>query len=145
MRRPMVAPLAPAVAAWACLLACPLQGAAGARRAAPRGDLTLEGDGFAGQVELLVEEQERGTEVHQDCLVGAWGAPGPCSEKCGGGLRSYRRVVIRQQAGNGAACPPLIKASACNVAMCGSSKPDLRSDKQNCFFLAFFLLPRLLT
>jgi len=64
-----------------------------------------------------------------DCLVGAWGAPGDCSAKCGGGLRTYRRAVITPASGDGKACPGLIKASRCNAHVCSTGGPEEAAEK----------------
>lgn len=69
-----------------------------------------------------------GLTEHVDCRVSAWGAPGACSAKCGGGLRTYRRVVLTAASGDGKPCPPLLKASHCNWHVC-SEGPEEKAKK----------------
>lgn len=90
-----------------------------AARSAPINERVSNREG----VVLLEEAEHPG-----DCLLGEWGAPGSCSAKCGGGLRTYRRAILRPQKEGGKPCDKLIKASACNVEVC-SSGPEEKEAK----------------
>merc|ERR1711924_446553 len=68
--------------------------------------------------------QEKKKSSKEDCLVGEWGEPGPCSAPCGGGLRTYRRLVRKPAGKGGKKCPKLIKASKCNTHMCGKGPKE---------------------
>jgi len=54
------------------------------------------------------------------CKMSSWDGAGPCSERCGGGKRSWRRVVVHQPLGV-SKCPPLMRMTACNVQPCGNT------------------------
>ena len=52
--------------------------------------------------------------------MSSWNGAGPCSERCGGGKRSWRRVVVHQPLGV-SKCPPLMRITTCNVQPCGAT------------------------
>lgn len=52
------------------------------------------------------------------CKMTSWNGFGPCSESCGGGKRSWRRVVIQKPEGI-SKCAKLIKLTPCNLHPCG--------------------------
>ena len=53
-----------------------------------------------------------------DCVVGSWEPAGPCSVTCGNGTRPFRRQIVTQPVGAGAACPALEKSDACSQDPC---------------------------
>merc|ERR1719262_1077882 len=52
----------------------------------------------------------------QDCVVSEW-MPGECSAECAGGEMQMTRTIVVQPNG-GAACPPLVEMSSCNLQAC---------------------------
>jgi len=52
----------------------------------------------------------------QDCVVSEW-MPGECSAECAGGEMQMTRTIVVQPNG-GAACPPLVEMSSCNLQPC---------------------------
>jgi hypothetical protein len=53
-----------------------------------------------------------------DCVVGAFGAWGMCSQPCGGGMRNQTRVATTEAADGGRPCPTLEASEECNRQEC---------------------------
>jgi hypothetical protein len=57
-----------------------------------------------------------GKAVH--CMVSAWGNWGTCSVKCGGGVQTRYREMVREPRNGGDECPSLSDSQACNTKKC---------------------------
>lgn len=54
-----------------------------------------------------------------DCMFGAWGSWGECSEPCGGGKRSRAKPVFREASYGGKPCPKTpVQIGSCNTQSC---------------------------
>jgi len=53
-----------------------------------------------------------------DCKVGAWGAWGACSKKCGGGIQSRARQIINYAGHGGVKCGSVKDSQRCNRHSC---------------------------
>jgi len=71
-----------------------------------------------------------------DCEVDTWGAWGSCSATCGSGVETRTRVVLKQEASGGVACPELTEERQCNVTTpCACEYPDQWTDLGTCVAL----------
>ncbi len=53
-----------------------------------------------------------------NCVVSEWSTASPCSAQCDGGVASSYRTITTFPALSGAACPSLIRTTACNTHAC---------------------------
>jgi len=56
--------------------------------------------------------------LNVDCAVSGWSEYGSCSATCGGGRQTRTRTITRQQAYDGAGCPPLSQWRECATNEC---------------------------
>lgn len=59
----------------------------------------------------------------RDCLVGDWSTWSACSKTCGSGVQTRTRLVIKEPANNGKACPVLAESQPCNIQSCAVITP----------------------
>ena len=56
-----------------------------------------------------------------DCSISVWGDWGGCSASCGGGVRTRKRMILRQAAFGGKQCPGETESKACNTDTCAGA------------------------
>jgi len=57
----------------------------------------------------------------RDCQVSEWGEWAPCSQSCGGGVKTKARRIVARASGGGANCPNLHVEEPCNNEVCSPS------------------------
>ena len=60
------------------------------------------------------------------CIVTPWGAYGPCSADCAGGVRHRNRTVVQEPSHGGSACPSVVSFTLCHTAPCVVRPTDCR-------------------
>lgn len=70
--------------------------------------------------------------ANSDCVWGVWSSWTACSQRCGGGLRSRSRAVLREQTGSGKACEGTVtQVKTCHATQCCNNASGCSVDSYN--------------